>query len=339
MQGTMTRNTGAIKTVFIALIVLGWLYTMYKYHETSEKLQTSRQVGERIRKEQEKLSSKLQDTLTEAEDHRQNCDREKKEYDRRLQSQQQQHKMLQAQHQDLEAELTKIQREKEKEAEDRQSADLQRTQEYERLKQEKELEISNLKDEVANVKREKGNLEEQIQRLNSQLQSSQGNQQQPINANQQQAGGNVDTMNAAEKEKLMEHHQQQHQMAPPKMDDKERDPEQHEKVQESTGSPINQAAVEQRKDLEEHPNIKPPEVLDVEEVKYGEHKKDEKTSDSKNVKPKLGDPVLQVAPPNEKVERPGNVEENMNILPPGGDNGKGIQDSKKEQNLQPPRVV
>lgn len=60
MQGTMTRNTGAIKTVFIALIVLGWLYTMYKYHETSEKLQTSRQVGERIRKEQEKLSSKLQ---------------------------------------------------------------------------------------------------------------------------------------------------------------------------------------------------------------------------------------------------------------------------------------
>lgn len=97
--------------------------------------------------------------------------------------------------------------------------------------------------------------------------------------------------------------------------------------------------MEQRKDLEEHPNIKPPEVLDVEEVKYGEHKKDEKTSDSKNVKPKLGDPVLQVAPPNEKVERPGNVEENMNILPPGGDNGKGIQDAKKEQNLQPPRVV
>lgn len=33
-------------------------------------------------------------------------------------------------------------------------------------------------------------------------------------------------VNAVEKEKLMEHHQQQHQMAPPKMDDKERDPEQ-----------------------------------------------------------------------------------------------------------------
>lgn len=33
-------------------------------------------------------------------------------------------------------------------------------------------------------------------------------------------------------------------------------------------------------------------MLDVEEVKYGEYKKDEKIFDSKNVKLKLGDFVL-----------------------------------------------
>lgn len=57
---TMTRNSGAVKTVAISLILLGWLYTMYKYHGVSEKLENSRQICNRIRKEQEKLSSKLQ---------------------------------------------------------------------------------------------------------------------------------------------------------------------------------------------------------------------------------------------------------------------------------------
>ncbi|XP_061189790.1 Golgi integral membrane protein 4-like isoform X3 [Saccostrea echinata] len=428
---TMTRNSGAIKTVVIALVLLGWLYTMYKYHETREKLENSRLVGERVRKEQEKLSNKLQDTLTEAEDHRQAYEREKREYASRLSSLQQQHKMLQAQHQDLEAEVSKIQREKDKEVEDHQSQDLQRTQEYERLKQEKDLEISNLKDEVANLKREKGNLDEQIKTLSAQLQSSQqqfqaqlqesqqrvmqlqqavqqnqlANQQNlaiqgqgqqnlanqrlgqqvnlanqgfgagnvPQNQNfinqfaqnpannknlpnnnqqgddmlrfkpqnvlgqqqigiQQQHGGNSITLNPKEKAELIEQNQQQHQVHPPNVD---HDKPQHEKVDESPGSPINKTALEHRKDLEEHPNIQPPEILDAEEIKYGEHKKEEKPSNSANVKPKLGDPVLQVLPPNENLQKP--EVQGFNIQPPGGADGKDNAESQKEQNLLPPR--
>lgn len=117
-------------------------------------------------------------------------------------------------------------------------------------------------------------------------------------------------------------------------------PLQHEKVEESAGSPINKTAIEQRKDIEDHPNIRPPEVLDVEEIKYGQHRKEEKTADSKLVKPKLDDPVLQVAPPNDSVgEKRRNVVDGFNIQPPKGDSGKDEGDSHKEQNLQPPRVV
>lgn len=96
--------------------------------------------------------------------------------------------------------------------------------------------------------------------------------------------------------------------------------------------------MEHRKDLEEHPNIRPPEVQDAEEIKYGEHKKEEKPSDSANVKPKLAEPVLQVAPPNENIAKSGNLVQGLNVQPPGGADGKNNVESQKEQIILPPKV-